>query len=447
MKRLIWLGMMALSPFLLGMYCSLNPFGQDESENITPSIRFVEEVVSEFLIVTPFATPTPTPTLTPTLTATPTLSPTLIAGGGTGSGSEGNGSNGNGASSGEGTPPLTDPTPIALTSPTALAATPTAVNATPPVVLATPTPPAGAPSPTLVGPVPTSIPSPSLPPAAPSPTSLPSTSEPPPYSTPLPPPTAPPPTAPPPTLPPSPTLPPPPPPPPVIQVAFSALTFQVNENVGNAAITVILNASSNQTVTVDYATRNGSAFGGVDYIPTGGTLTFPPGQTTQTFTVVIINDNVDDPDLETVALSLSNPGNAQLGLSNATLEIGDDDPEPTIKFDSLLYLTDENMPPTLGISLSHPSGKFVSVTYGPNGTGSATPGLDYDPAAFGVLGFGPDPTGVGPTSVSFTWSGVIDDLIDEPPPHETVILQLLNPNNLILDPVFTTTLQIVDDDP
>jgi len=56
-----------------------------------------------------------------------------------------------------------------------------------------------------------------------------------------------------------------------------------------------------------------------------GTLTFPPSQTSKTFTVPIINDALKEPS-ESAVLALSNPANASLGAaSSATLWISDND--------------------------------------------------------------------------------------------------------------------------
>lgn len=54
--------------------------------------------------------------------------------------------------------------------------------------------------------------------------------------------------------------------------------------------TATLSAAYGQSVTVNYATHNGSALAGKDYNATSGTLTFSSGQTTRTFTVAIIGD-------------------------------------------------------------------------------------------------------------------------------------------------------------
>lgn len=109
-------------------------------------------------------------------------------------------------------------------------------------------------------------------------------------------------------------------------VAFNAATYSVNEDSESAPIIVTLSGPSGQTVSVDYATGNGTAIAGSDYTATSGTLSFDPNQTSQTFSVPITNDSLDEPD-ETVNLTLSSPVNATLGPPvHATLTIVDNDP-------------------------------------------------------------------------------------------------------------------------
>jgi uncharacterized repeat protein (TIGR01451 family) len=111
-------------------------------------------------------------------------------------------------------------------------------------------------------------------------------------------------------------------PPVVPAVAFSSSDYAAWEDDGAATITVVLNDESSQTVTVKYATSDGTAIAGSgDYITRTGTLTFAPGVREQTFTVTILNDAVYEPN-ETVILTLSDPVNAELGAPNpATLTI------------------------------------------------------------------------------------------------------------------------------
>ena len=83
-------------------------------------------------------------------------------------------------------------------------------------------------------------------------------------------------------------------------------------------------------VTVDYATRDGSAHAGSDYTETSGTLRFNSLEMERTVTVPIIDDAEED-DGETFTLRLSNPEGAALssGEREATGTIRNSDPEAT----------------------------------------------------------------------------------------------------------------------
>src|SRR5262249_10294656 len=72
--------------------------------------------------------------------------------------------------------------------------------------------------------------------------------------------------------------------------ALASTDTTVTENAGSitgAVFTVSLTAASAQPVSVSYATADGTATAGTDYIPTAGTLTFAPGATTQQITVAV----------------------------------------------------------------------------------------------------------------------------------------------------------------
>jgi Ca2+-binding RTX toxin-like protein len=80
----------------------------------------------------------------------------------------------------------------------------------------------------------------------------------------------------------------------------------------NLSYTVSLSGSSTQTITVQYSTANGTALAGSDYTATSGTLTFTPGVTSQTISIPILNDSVNEAN-ETFTLKLTSPTNAILG--------------------------------------------------------------------------------------------------------------------------------------
>ena len=92
---------------------------------------------------------------------------------------------------------------------------------------------------------------------------------------------------------------------------------------------VTMSRASASTVTVDYATADGSATAGADYTATSGTLTFAPGETAKTVSVPVLDDAHDEGE-ETFTLTLTNPsgGNAWLEDATATGTIENSDAMP-----------------------------------------------------------------------------------------------------------------------
>jgi hypothetical protein len=93
---------------------------------------------------------------------------------------------------------------------------------------------------------------------------------------------------------------------------------------------VSLSTAATQSVTVHYATANGTALSGSDYVAKSGNLTFAAGVTSKTVNVSIKGDLADETD-EAFTVNLSNPSHAQIGDGSGTGTILDDDPKaPTI---------------------------------------------------------------------------------------------------------------------
>ena len=88
---------------------------------------------------------------------------------------------------------------------------------------------------------------------------------------------------------------------------------------------VSLNRAALRTITVAYATRDGSAKAGEDYTARSGTLTFNIGEDSKTVQVDLLDDAKDE-DEETFDLVLSNATNALIGDATATGTIENDDP-------------------------------------------------------------------------------------------------------------------------
>lgn len=116
-----------------------------------------------------------------------------------------------------------------------------------------------------------------------------------------------------------------------LQVADGAIAAE--ENAGTATVYVVRSDRTYGTVTVAYATADGTAIAGADFFATTGVLTFASGQTVAAIPVVLRDDGLDEP-TETFAVSLSDPGGeAVLGAgSNATITVYDDDGRAAFPF-------------------------------------------------------------------------------------------------------------------
>jgi len=180
--------------------------------------------------------------------------------------------------------------------------------------------------------------------------------------------------------------------PPEPTLGFETTDLSVDENAGSVVFTVTLSDASNNTITVDYGTANGSATAGEDYTATSGTLTFNPNETSKTVSVSIIDNGTEEAD-ESFYLNLSAATGANLGTSQATATIADDDAPviPSLDFSNTTLQTDEGSGSVVfTVVLSSATSQTVTVDYA-TGDVSATAGDDYT-ATTGTLTFAPNVT-------------------------------------------------------
>jgi Calx-beta domain/IPTL-CTERM motif len=219
----------------------------------------------------------------------------------------------------------------------------------------------------------------------------------------------------------------------------------VSANEGDAGLTpfvftVTLSAASMATVTVNYATSNGSATAGSDYVAASGVVTFAPGDLTKPVTVNVNGDTTAEPN-ETFFVTLSGPVNATLATAQGTGTIVNDDaappPTPTLSVNNVSANEgDAGLTPfVFTVTLSAASASTVTVNYATS-DGSATAGSDYV-ATSGVLTFAP-----GDLTMPVTVN-VNGDTVAEP--NETFFLTLSAPVNATLANAQATG-TIVNDD-
>jgi uncharacterized repeat protein (TIGR01451 family) len=164
-----------------------------------------------------------------------------------------------------------------------------------------------------------------------------------------------------------------------------------NTGTVNAIFTVTLSAASANTVTVDYATTDGSATAPADYQSTSGTLTFNPGDLTKTITVLINGDTLDEPS-ETYFVHLSKAANGSIVDSVGQGTITDNDPTPSLSINDVSATEGDSgtTAATFTVTLSTASGQTVTVNYA-TADNTAAAGSDYQSTS-GTLTFNPGET-------------------------------------------------------
>ena len=218
---------------------------------------------------------------------------------------------------------------------------------------------------------------------------------------------------------------------------FKTTSFEVNEDGGpEVTVTVELTGPYGSSISVNYATSDGTAVAPGDYTPAIDSLVFAPNETSKTFGVTI----VDDPDMEDPEqINLSLTGASASEPSSATITILDNDTPPVIRFNKAEYIVNESdLTAEVDVELSHAFHTAITVGYYTS-DGTANAGLDYTSTG-NTLTFTPG----APTSQTITID-LIDNTTDEE--NETFTVNLANPTVAPLGTPKTATVSITDDDP
>ncbi|HEY2840404.1 MAG TPA: Calx-beta domain-containing protein [Pirellulales bacterium] len=225
--------------------------------------------------------------------------------------------------------------------------------------------------------------------------------------------------------------------PPTVSITGGSIT-EGNSGTQTLNFTVNLDNPSGKTVTVDFATADGTATAGSDYAAKTGTVTFQPGQISQTVGVVVNGDTTIEPD-ETFTVGLSNAANATLGTSQATGTIVDDDNFIISVADTSVQEGNSGQTAmTFTLTLNRPAVGPLQVTYGTE-PGTATAAGDQKDFE-GAAGFATIADGETSTTVTVEIDG---DTTDEP--DETLQLLLVNPSYGTV-PANPATGTIINDD-
>ena len=213
-------------------------------------------------------------------------------------------------------------------------------------------------------------------------------------------------------------------------VPGAASVQEGNSGTTNLVLPVALSYASAVTVTADWTTPFapgapvGQADPATDFTAATGTVTFTPGDTSETVTISVNGDRLVEPD-EVIPVSFSNPVNATIfrtGIGNGTITNDDN----AVVLPGGAAVPEGNSGTTLlhvPVTLSNPSTQTITVQWhtGPAGPAPrADPATDFT-AASGTVTFAPGDTA---KTVAITVNG--DTLVE---PHEWITIGFNHPTN------------------
>lgn len=121
---------------------------------------------------------------------------------------------------------------------------------------------------------------------------------------------------------------------------FTSESYRVLENAGPAVVSVLRTGDTNLAVSVDYQFIDGTANNPLDYLGTNGTVFFAPGETVQTISVPLVDDQLVE-DAETFTVVLSNPsGGVPLGGQFSTTVFIDNDDTAFVFSTNVFYVNE-----------------------------------------------------------------------------------------------------------
>jgi chitinase len=152
-----------------------------------------------------------------------------------------------------------------------------------------------------------------------------------------------------------------------------------------ATLTARLNAASASNVVLVYATQDGTATSGVNYAPTTSFVVIPAGQTSATFNIPVLANNLHQGTTSFGVNLAVTPGN-RLAQSRTTVYIADNDAAPRVAIgDVSVTAGSGSQTAFVPVTLSSASAMPVTVSYATM-NGTALAGMDYQ-AKFGSVTF------------------------------------------------------------
>ncbi len=204
--------------------------------------------------------------------------------------------------------------------------------------------------------------------------------------------------------------------PPRLALIDSPMLVEGDSGSQDLAFTLTLSKTSTETVTVNFATEDGSAKSGADYQTTAGFVTFDPGETSKTILVPVQGDTLSEAD-ETFFVRLTGATGAIIpfGGERGTGTIKDNDPLPVLTVDDAVAFEGASNA-VFTVHLSAPSGRDVKVDFA-TAAQTATADVDYQTKTGTLV------IPAGATTGTITVNVAHDQLVENP---ETFALNLSN---------------------
>lgn len=229
-------------------------------------------------------------------------------------------------------------------------------------------------------------------------------------------------------------------------ITLDVSSVTVDENAGTATLTVSRTTGTDRAASIDFATADGTATAGSDYVATAGTLRFAVGQTSAQISVPIIDDTLQElGGAETFTVTLSNPGGNALAptQATATVFINDNEGTPTLSIANTSVDEGDSGVTIMAftVSLFPQSQNTVTVNVATTAGGTASSsgrGQDYRGRA-AMLTFAP-----GVSTQTFAVEVAGDTIVE---PDETILVQLSGAQNAPVSQAKATGTITNDDEP
>jgi ribosomal protein L35AE/L33A len=201
------------------------------------------------------------------------------------------------------------------------------------------------------------------------------------------------------------------------------VVIEGNSGTVNAVFTVSLLGASSQSITVNFATSDGTATDPSDYVTASGVLVFASGETSKTIFVKLNGDTLNELD-ETFFVNLNNAVNATIKKPQGVGTIRNDDTPPGLSISNATVTEGNNgtVEAVFSVNLSGASSRTITVDFA-MADATATAPRDYV-VTTGRLTFAPKETG---QSIVVRVNG---DNLNEP--DETFLVNLSNAINAVI---------------